>query len=236
MVNLQNIVVANQKAQRLTLDTKVDLAVARMREVLDCHGPNVAVGWTGGKDSTVVLDLWRRVVRSGGGEHSIRVLNLDTGCKFPEVLAFRDQLTRNWNLELHIIRPGIDLRSYPLALDPVRCCRDLKIVPLNTAVTSLKIAALLTGVRADENPERNHRLWLENHEDHVRILPILEWSELDVWTYLVREGVPWCSLYDHGYRSLGCVPCTARSGQGERSGRDSRKESQMELLRSLGYF
>jgi len=220
----------------LTLLEKITLARARMTEVLERYGTSATVGWTGGKDSTVVLALWREVLGTQRPDAVVRALNLDTGCKFPEVLAFRDRLAREWGLELHIVRPGVDLSRYPLAVDPVACCGDLKIGPLNEAVRSLSIPALLTGVRADENPDRLGRPWLEDHGDHVRVLPILEWTELDIWTFMVRESIPWCTLYDQGYRSLGCVPCTARSGRGERSGRDAAKEERMGQLRSLGYF
>jgi phosphoadenosine phosphosulfate reductase len=220
----------------MILSEKTALARARMIEMLERFGPGTAVGWTGGKDSTVVLALWREVLREHAAAAPVRALNLDTGCKFPEVLAFRDRLAGEWGIELHIVRPDVDLVRYPLAVDPVQCCGDLKIRPLNEAVARLKIPALLTGVRADENPDRADRPWLEDHGDHVRGLPILEWTELDVWTFMVREAVPWCSLYDQGYRSLGCMPCTVRSGRGERSGRDSAKEERMGQLRSLGYF
>lgn len=190
-----------------------------MVEVLERFGPEAAVGWTGGKDSTVVLALWRAVLREHGCSAPVRVLNLDTGCKFPEVLDFRDHLAREWNLEMHVARPEVELAGYPLAVDPVACCGDLKIRPLNEAVARLEIPALLTGVRADENPDRADRPWLDDHGDHVRALPILEWTELDIWTFMVRESIPWCTLYDQGYRSLGCMPCTVRSARGERSGR-----------------
>jgi len=220
----------------VTLDDKIRLAMGRLDEVFDRFGPSTRVGWTGGKDSTVVLALWREVLRTRDRAAELFVLNLDTGCKFPEVLEFRDRLAREWDVHMDIVRPGVDLSRYPLAADPVRCCGDLKIRPLNEAVSRLGIPALLTGVRADENPDRAHRSWLEDHGDHVRVLPILEWTELDIWTYLVREDIPWCSLYDRGYRSLGCMPCTSRSGRGERSGRDAAKEERMEQLRSLGYF
>lgn len=220
----------------MLLAEKTASAKGRMREVLDRFGPGTTVGWTGGKDSTVVLALWREVLREGAPGAPLRALNLDTGCKFPEVLAFRDQLAGEWDVEVHIIRPEVELDRYPLAVDPVACCGDLKIRPLNAAIARLAIPALLTGVRADENPDRAARPWLEDHGDHFRALPILEWTELDIWTFMVREKIPWCTLYDHGYRSLGCVPCTVRSARGERSGRDSAKEERMGQLRSLGYF
>ena len=220
----------------MTLADKIGLARSRMGEVLERYGPGTTVGWTGGKDSTVVLALWREVLRESAPGAPLTALNLDTGCKFPEVLAFRDQLAREWGVDVHIVRPEVELNRYPLAVDPVACCGDLKIRPLNAAIARLAIPALLNGVRADENPDRANRPWLEDHGDHVRALPILEWTELDIWTFLVRESIPWCSLYDQGYRSLGCVPCTSRSGRGERSGRDSAKEERMGQLRSLGYF
>lgn len=220
----------------MTLAEKIALAKSRMREVLQRFGLGTTVGWTGGKDSTVVLALWREVLREGASGAPLRALNLDTGCKFPEVLAFRDQLAREWGVDVHIIRPKVELDRYPLAVDPVACCGDLKIRPLNAAIVRLSIPALLTGVRADENPDRADRPWLEDHGDHVRALPILEWTELDIWTFMVRESIPWCTLYDQGYRSLGCVPCTSRSRRGERSGRDAAKEERMGQLRSLGYF
>lgn len=220
----------------MTLMEKIDVSLRRLDEMLDRFGPETAVGWTGGKDSTVVLALWRRVLADAFPGVAARVVNLDTGCKFPEVLEFRDRLARLWNLDLHVVRPGIDLSRYPLAADPLSCCQDLKIRPLARAIQELGIPALLTGVRADENPNRADRPWLEEHDGHFRAAPILEWTELDVWTFLVREDIPWCVLYDAGYRSLGCVPCTSVSGSGERSGRDSRKEESMERLKSLGYF
>ena len=220
----------------MTLADKKALATGRMREVLERFGHGTTVGWTGGKDSTVVLALWREVLRERAPGAPLMALNLDTGCKFPEVLAFRDQLAREWDVDVHIIRPEVELDRYPLAVDPVACCGDLKIRPLNAAIARLAIPALLTGVRADENPDRATRPWLEDHGDHFRALPILEWTELDIWTFMVREEIPWCRLYDHGYRSLGCVPCTLRAGHGERSGREGRKEERMGQLRSLGYF
>jgi len=220
----------------MTLAEKIALTKGRMREVLERFGLGTTVGWTGGKDSTVALALWREVLRESAPGAPLRALNLDTGCKFPEVLVFRDQLAREWGIDVYIVRPEVELDRYPLAVDPVACCGDLKIRPLNAAIARLAIPALLTGVRADENQDRADRPWLEDHGDHVRALPILEWTELDIWTFLVRENIPWCPLYDQGYRSLGCMPCTSRSGHGERSGRDAAKEERMGQLRSLGYF
>ena len=74
--------------------------------------------------------------------------------------------------------------------------------------------------------------------DYFQANPILAWTEMDVWAQTMAAGLPYCELYNQGYRSLGCMPCTAKSrpGQDERSGRDQDKESRMASLRALGYF
>lgn len=226
----------------MTLDEKIDLALGRIQGLFRGFGPGrVAVAWTGGKDSTVVLDLVRRHM---AGEPAlqgavVRAVNLDTGVKFPEVLAFRDRMVREWGVALHVFTPEVTIQGYPLAEDSVSCCRDLKIEPLKRAVAGLGIRALVSGVRADEHPDRAGRQWKEHRTDpdHVLAHPILEWSEMDVWSYHMQQGLPYCSLYDQGYRSLGCMPCTELpAGQEERSGRSQAKERSMEQLRSLGYF
>ncbi|MBG0775583.1 MAG: phosphoadenosine phosphosulfate reductase family protein [Desulfovibrionaceae bacterium] len=255
---------------QVPLEEKVRRALTRLARVRErwrgCapQGPDpVRVAWTGGKDSTVVLHLWRRVLagEDGAGDGGARAdsvdgacapaaLNLDTGHKFPEIVAFRDRLAVEWNVDLFVARPtgAAALPDYPVARDVVACCRDLKILPLAAALRELRVAALLTGVRADEHPERAARGWVERGRlpggpRHVRVNPILEFTEMDVWAYHMQERLPYCTLYDRGYRSLGCAPCTAPpddphagAGQGERAGRNAAKERNLHLLRSLGYF
>ncbi|WP_341540082.1 phosphoadenosine phosphosulfate reductase family protein [Pseudodesulfovibrio tunisiensis] len=199
----------------------------------------IRVAWTGGKDSTALLFLWKAVL-DHLGSGAPRAINLDTGCKFPEIIEFRDALTREWNVDLHIARPAISLKEYPLAQDKVSCCRDLKIIPLQRAIRDTSTRILITGIRRDENPDRHDRDFLENRTDpdHVLANPLLDWTEMDIWAFHDRFGLPRCSLYAEGYRSLGCMPCTTlpAPGQGERSGRSRAKEQAMRTLTNLGYF
>ena len=197
------------------------------------------VAWTGGKDSTVVLFIWKALI-DHHGPGPVHAINLDTGCKFPEVLAFRDRLTDEWGVDLYVSRPSVDLTAYPLAQDPIACCGELKVEPLKAAIRETRATHLITGIRMDEHPDRAARLPMEERDDppHTMVNPILNWTESDIWAFHARFDLPYCELYDAGYRSLGCQPCTLKPGEGagERSGRSQDKEAVLDTLTSLGYF
>ncbi len=203
----------------------------------------VAVAWTGGKDSTTVLWLWKQVLAQHGGA-PLRAISIDTGLKFPEVMAFRDRMAKQWGVDVYVARPNVRLDTYPVAKDKVACCAELKIAPLKSALRELRVEVLLTGVRADEHPSRSGRLPMEPRTDPdiLEANPILHWAEMDVWAHTTQVGLPYCGLYDLGYRSLGCRPCTApapgggHGDGGERAGRHRDKEGRLEALRDLGYF
>ncbi|MHC1700492.1 MAG: phosphoadenosine phosphosulfate reductase family protein [Humidesulfovibrio sp.] len=232
--------------------------LARSSEVLaavlaDFAPARVAVAYTGGKDSGVALYLWKEALsRAATGPLNaispLNAINIDTGCKFPQVLALRDRVCADWNVSLTIARPRVELSGYPLAQDKVSCCRDLKILPLCRALAETGTQALLTGIRRDEHPSRLERPYAEFRAatvsaegtcpEHWQVNPILDWTELDIWALITGEGLPYCELYHDGYRSLGCVPCTKPAGadSDERAGRDPDKERQLEILKGLGYF
>ena len=201
----------------------------------------IFVAWTGGKDSTVVLSLWIQFLgtRMGRASRPVKALNIDTGCKFPEVMAFRDRQAAQWGLQLEVLHPDTrDLAMGPEPEDPVACCRRLKVEPLRQAVQNLGVAVLMTGIRHDEHHSRRIETWRELRQDpeYVQVHPVLHWNEMDIWAHHLQEGLPYCELYDQGYRSLGCRPCTRCSETDERSGRNQDKEDQLHVLRSLGYF
>ncbi len=224
----------------MNLEQKIDLTNSVLEKALSLtENRHIYVAWTGGKDSTVILYLWIKFLKKKSYTSRPEAVNLDTGHKFPEIIRFRDELASSWDIKVHVIRPDKDRDSYPVARDRIMCCTDLKIKPLKRAVRELKIKALITGIRNDEHPDRRSRKQVEEKSDpfYYQINPILHWTEMDIWAFTVQYGLPYCVLYDHGYTSLGCVPCTRKPvSQGERSGRDSTKEENLDVLRSLGYF
>jgi len=219
--------------------------LARARAVLAAMPGALAcaVAFTGGKDSSVTLALWRGQVASAG-QVAVLAISLDTGLKFPQVTALRDRLCADWGVRLVVARPQVDLAAYPVARDKLSCCHDLKIAPLGRAIRETGAQVLLTGLRRDEHPSRAQRPYAELRAataecpGHWQVNPVLDFTEMDVWAYLTGEGVPYCELYHEGYRSLGCMPCTRPAGveADERAGRDPDKERQLEILKGLGYF
>ena len=220
-----------------TLADKIAKSKDVLKEALERFPGKIALAWTGGKDSTTTLHLLREV---GGGQVPVPVLNIDTSVKFKEIYEFRDRLASEWQLDLIIERNEEALKTIQIAEDKEECCLRLKAEVIARSLVKYGWQALITGTRWDEHPDRAQEEYF-SHRDappHYRVQPILHFTELDIWQYIRSNYVPFCSLYNRGYRSLGCEPCTqlGRLGQGERSGRDQDKEEIMRRLRSLGYF
>jgi phosphoadenosine phosphosulfate reductase len=125
----------------------------------------------------------------------------------------------------------------------------MKTAVLNSFIKESGIAALFTAIRRDEHVSRAEETPLSNRTDpaHIRVHPILHFTERDVWETTHRYSIPYCQLYKKGYRSLGTRSGTQRfsdlpaweqdlENTSERGGRDQEKESIMEQLRSLGYM
>ncbi|MFW5731477.1 MAG: phosphoadenosine phosphosulfate reductase family protein [Desulfonatronovibrionaceae bacterium] len=224
----------------MNLQEKVSISRGILEKVLNISRPDqVFVAWTGGKDSTVALYLWSWFLEEKNFTGKPGSVTIDTGLKFPEVTAFREKVGRDWDIDQNVFRPDLDLQSYPVAQDKVRCCHDLKIIPLKKAVAELEVKCLLSGIRSDEHLSRADRDIFETRidPDYQQVNPLLHWTEMDIWSFTIQHNLPHCELYTRGYTSLGCKPCTVRTtGAGERSGRVREKEDSLGMLRSLGYF
>ncbi|MGH9707064.1 MAG: phosphoadenylyl-sulfate reductase [Candidatus Acidiferrales bacterium] len=160
----------------------------------------------------------------------IPVLFLDTGYHFAETYAYRDRMAREWDLNLVNVIPkksvaeqesefGILNRS-----DPGRCCQLRKVEPLFQALHEFDV--WFTGLRREQSPTRRNLKVGEIHElPDGKILrkvsPLASWDWEKVWTYTSQHRIVPLPLYDAGYRSIGCQPCTSvpADGADARSGR-----------------
>jgi phosphoadenosine phosphosulfate reductase len=196
---------------------------------------SIGVAWTGGKDSTTVLHL----IKQAFGYIPFKVINIDTTVDFPEIYEFINKIKNEWNIDLRVFKNEDASKFIQISKDHGECCYHLKTLPLNQAIVSLKIRALITALRWDEQEARSEEKYFSPREkpEHVRVQPILHFREVDIWQYIKKHNVPYCNLYNKDYRSLGCVPCTTISTDShERGGRAQNKEQIMAKLRELGYF
>ncbi|OGV70459.1 MAG: phosphoadenosine phosphosulfate reductase [Lentisphaerae bacterium RIFOXYA12_FULL_48_11] len=102
------------------------------------------------------------------------------------------------------------------------CCRIRKVEPLSRALSNLK--AWITGLRREQSVTRNKLEQVEKdglHGGIIKINPLADWKTEDVWAYIKQNNLPYNRLYDLGYKSIGCAPCTreVKPGEEERAGR-----------------
>jgi phosphoadenosine phosphosulfate reductase len=163
-------------------------------------------------EDMVVLHIARQLVPD------VPVLFLDTSYHFEEVYEYRDRMQREWRLNLINLLPEISVAEQESQFgilnqsDPSRCCGLRKVKPLFGALD--KYALWFTGLRREQAKSRGalreaDNFALPSGKTIRKINPLTEWTARDVWTYSERYGIPLLSLYDKGYTSIGCEPCTS---------------------------
>jgi phosphoadenosine phosphosulfate reductase len=166
---------------------------------------------------------------------NIPVLFLDTGYHFPATYEYRDRIAREWNLNLVNLLPRLTVAEqesqFGILYDsaPDRCCGMRKVEPLFGALEGYD--TWFTGLRREQSKSRTN---LQPIDDFAlpsgrqlrKVSPLAEWSTRDVWDYLKQHGIPLLPLYEEGYTSVGCAPCTSLplDAADPRSGRWSGKK------------
>src|SRR5690348_9920919 len=194
---------------------------------------NLALLWSLGKDSNVMIWLARKAFF---GRVPFPALHVDTGKKFPEMYAFRDHYGKEWELDLRV-EPCPPIDAVDPTLPPAARSAARKTEGLKMALAKYGFDGLIAGIRRDEEATRaKERVFsprgLEGGWDvrdqppefwdqfnaspppgaHLRIHPILHWTEADIWAYTKRENIPIIPLYlakdGKRYRSLGDADIT----------------------------
>lgn len=199
----------------------------------------IYIAWTGGKDSTVLLHLIRCAFKN---TIPFPVFFNDSTMEFDEIYKFVTMLKKRWQLQLTVFQHDTDLLRQFQNTKNIRKKQDLarlmKIDAITRFIAYRQVEAFIVGIRRDEHPARSKETQISMRKDHVRIHPILDFTEQDIWEYIRSYNIPYVSLYDKGYRSLGEKPFTSRvfPGESERAGREHDKEHMMEKLRNMGYW
>lgn len=203
--------------QFTTLDALESEAIHIFREVAGEFERPVIL-FSGGKDSTVLLHVALKAFWPAPLPFSL--LHVDTGHNLPEVLQFRDDVVERHSLRLHVAKVEDYLADGRLSERPDGIRNPLQTVPLLDAITENRFDAVFGGARRDEersrakerifslrnafgqwDPKRQRpELWnLYNGKhapgEHVRVFPLSNWTELDVWRYIAREQVLLPSIY-----------------------------------------
>ncbi len=261
------------------LDNLENQSIYILREAYSRIG-RLAMLWSLGKDSNVMVWLARKAFF---GHMPFPVLHIDTGKKMPEMYAFRDRYAAEWGLDL-IVDTCPPLDEMDDTLPPAARSASRKTAGLKASLKSHGFTGVFAGIRRDEEGTRAKErvfsprgeggrwevrdqppeFWDQFNTDlapetHARIHPLLHWTEVDIWRYTKREGIPTIDLYfaKHGkrYRSLGDrditspVPSSATTideiidelettNVPERAGRamDHEAEDAFERLRADGYM
>jgi phosphoadenosine phosphosulfate reductase len=162
----------------------------------------------------------------------IKVVTLDTGRLFPETYEVFSQTVIKYNKKISVYFPEYEAiekmvtEKGPLSFfeskeNRMECCRLRKVVPLNRALKGME--CWISGIRASQSDNRNLMSDLE-YDVEKRLFkyhPLFDWSFEDVENYIKENNIPYNSLHDKGYMSIGCEPCTRPvfKGQDFRAGR-----------------
>lgn len=157
-----------------------------------------------------------------------RVFYIDTGFLFKETLECVEKAEGKYGIMVERITPSLSReeieKKYGAELwkkDPDRCCALLKVEPMTRVLKGLK--CWLTGLRRCESPSRANApiVGWDKKFGLVKVNPLANWSDKEVWDYITKNEVPYNALLDKGYPSIGCEPCTRPVAEGEyrRAGR-----------------
>ena len=187
---------------------------------------NVCYANSLGSESMVLTDLiW-------GAVPDIEIFSIDTGRLYPETYDLIERVQQRYGRTLRIYFPDASKLERWVGRNGINgfrdgleqrhsCCGIRKVEPFRRAVAGS--GAWITGIRRGQSASRALAApveWDGVYGLH-KISPLLDWTEKDIWDYIRRKRLPYNSLHDSGFPSIGCAPCTraVQPGEDERSGR-----------------
>jgi phosphoadenosine phosphosulfate reductase len=214
-------------------ETEKSYAERHPREILELaikeYSPNIAISFSGAED-VVLVDMAAKI----GGK--FRVFSLDTARLHPETYQFLDKVRDHYKIPIEVFFPKPDAVEklvrekglYSFYRDGHKeCCDVRKVEPLRRALSTL--GAWVTGQRRDQSPGTRAQVPVVQADPTfstptnqlVKFNPLANWSSKQVWQYIRENDVPYNSLHERGFVSIGCEPCTKAilPGQHEREGR-----------------
>jgi phosphoadenosine phosphosulfate reductase len=185
-------------------------------------GDRVAISSAFGAEGMVLIDMASQVRKD------FRLFTIDTEFLFPETYSLMDRIEQKYDIKIErvfsLLSPEEQQRFHGKALwgrDPDQCCNLRKVEPLRRKLSEL--GAWITSIRRDQTSFRRGASKVEWDEKFglVKVNPLADWTSKQVWRYLHEHAVPYNSLHDQNYPSIGCTHCTRAIAPGEdpRAGR-----------------
>src|SRR5579884_4096849 len=198
-----------------------------LRWGIERFGNRLAICTSFQSDGMAIIDMAWRI------DPNVRVFAVDTGRMHQETYELMDRVRDHYSipieiyypnareLETFVLKEGIN-SFYKTVPHRLRCCEIRKVNPLKNVLGNLD--AWVTGLRRDQWASRSNIRKIEIDHDHgglIKINPLADWMDDEVWEYIRAHDVPYNALYGQGYTSIGCVPCTRpiQPGEDNRAGR-----------------
>jgi phosphoadenosine phosphosulfate reductase len=188
----------------------------------ETFGNRVAISSAFGVEGMVLIDMAARVSKD------FRLFTIDTEFLFPETYALMDQIEEKYGITIEkvypLLSPQEQERTHGAALwgrEPDQCCNLRKVEPLRRKLAEL--SGWITSIRRDQTSVRStaRRIEWDAKFNLLKINPIVDWTSKQVWRYIHDHDVPYNTLHDRDYPSIGCTHCTraVRPGEDPRAGR-----------------
>ncbi|MCL4499528.1 MAG: phosphoadenylyl-sulfate reductase [Chloroflexi bacterium] len=196
--------------KKLTQATAQDIVAWAVKEFAN----RVTLASSFGAEDVALIDILSKAADSP------RVFFLDTGRLHQQTYDLVDRVRAKYEIDIEVYFPRTDAIEslvsakgtnsfYGSIENRKECCRVRKVEPLARALAD--VDAWITGLRRSQSLTRTELGRVESDEAHggiVKINPLADWSEQEVWDYIRANGVPYNKLHDQGYPSIGCAPCT----------------------------
>ncbi len=195
-----------------------------IRWAFEKFGERVAIASSFGAEDVVLIDLAARLTENP------RIFTLDTGRLPEETYALVERIRDRYSLSLELFFPersevekitekyGPNLFYKSVELRKL-CCQIRKVEPLKRTLAGLE--AWICGLRKEQSVTRVDIKKVQDDGGIVKINPLADWSTEEIWDYIKRNDLPYNTLHDKGYPSIGCAPCTrpVQPGEDIRAGR-----------------
>jgi phosphoadenosine phosphosulfate reductase len=183
-----------------------------MEQIAAARAQDVCVTSSFQAEDMVVVHLVREVMSN------VPIIFLDTGYHFAETYEYRDRLSKEWDLNLVNVLPQLTVAEQESQFGilnqtaPDRCCGLRKVGPLFASLEPYRL--WFTGLRREQaktraNLQQMDAFTLPTGKQLQKVSPLADWSTPDVWHYAEEYGIPLLPLYEKGYTSIGCEPCTS---------------------------